>query len=221
MKAGIATINFRTWQVREGNRLYHEGAQALSNTELLAHVIRDQSIAEKLMERFGCLSAIADASIDELKEVNGVGDALAEILQSGFEFGRRVLSERNGSDQIGSPGDVYRLVAEDMRMLLQEQLRVIILNTKNHVIKIETVFIGTLDAATVHPREIFKTAIRASATSIIIVHNHPSGVPEPSGSDTALTRQLKSAGELMQIPMLDHIIIGDGRYFSCKEEGMM
>jgi len=116
MKAGISTINFRTWKIREGNRLYNEGAQALSNTELLAHIIRDQSIAEKLMEHFGCLSAIADASIDELKEVNGVGDALAETIQ---------------------------------------------------------------------------------------------------------TRQLKEAGELMQIPILDHIIVGDGRYFSCKEEGIM
>lgn len=210
-------MNFKTWQIREGRRLYNGGAHLLSNTELVAHIIRDRRVAENLMEQFKCLSKIADASIDELKQIDGVGDAIAETLISGFEFGRRILSEQNETDCIVNPGDVYRLLGADMKMLQQEQLRVILLNTKKYVLKIETVFIGTLDASTVHPREIFKTAIRASAASIIIVHNHPTGNPKPSVDDTILTRQLKRAGELMRIPVDDHIIIGRDGYYSYTE----
>lgn len=210
-------MNFKTWQIREGRRLYNGGAHLLSNTELVAHIIRNRRVAENLMEQFKSLSKIADASIDELKQVDGVGDAIAETLISGFEFGRRILSEQNETDRIVSPGDVYQLLGADMKMLQQEQLRVILLNTKKYVLKVETVFIGTLDASAVHPREIFKAAIRASAASIIIVHNHPAGDPTPSIQDTILTRQLKRAGELMRIPVDDHIIIGRDGYYSYTE----
>lgn len=214
-------MNFKTWQIREGSRLYNRGVQVLSNTEPLAHIVRSWSVAEELMKKFGyCLSTVADASIDELKEVNSVGDTIAETLQSSFEFGRQVLSERNETDRIVKPGDVYRLLSADMKMLKQEQLRVILLNTKKYVLKIETIFVGTLDTSAVHPREIFKAAIRASAASIIIVHNHPAGDPTPSVQDTILTRQMKQAGELMRIPVDDHVIIGANDFYSYTKENI-
>jgi len=211
-------LPFKKWQIREGNRLYSKGATHLSDTELLAHIVRDQNIAEELMRHFGSIDAIGDASIDELKKVDGVGNALAEVIVTSLEFGRRALQSRD-FDTIMGPENVYNLLKDEMKMLCQEEMRVVILDNRNHVRKIERVFVGTLDTTVIHPREIFKSAIRASAKSIILVHNHPSGNANPSVDDIRITKQLVEAGKLIEISVVDHIIITDGQYYSFKEGG--
>jgi DNA repair protein RadC len=213
-------IPFKQWQIREGNRLYSKGANQLSDTELLAHIVRDQDIAESLMRAFGSLDAIGDASIDELKQIDGIGDALAEVIITALEFGRRALKPHK-FDAINSPESICALLQDEMGMLLQEELRVLILDNQNHVKKIETLFIGTLDSSIVHPREVFKSAIRASAKHIILVHNHPSGKAAPSSDDIRVTRQLVEAGKLIEINVLDHIIITQDEHYSFKEYGQL
>jgi DNA repair protein RadC len=210
-------IPFKKWQIREGNRLYSKGANQLSDTELLAHIVRDQDIAESLMRNLGSLDAIADASIDELKQIDGIGDALAEVIVTALEFGRRALKPHE-FDTITSPETVCALLRDDMGRLHQEELRVLMLDNQNHVKKIDQVFVGTLDSAVIHPRDIFKSAIRASAKHIILVHNHPSGRAAPSSDDLRVTRQLVEAGKLIEIEVLDHIIITQDEHYSFKEQ---
>ena len=213
---------FRQWQLREGNVLYRAGTQHMSSTHLLAHLIRNQRLAEQLMEHFGDLVAVADASVVELKQVNGVGIATAETIKVAFELSRRLTQGTNGTKpRIYSPKDVYELLREEMIGLKQEILKVLLCDTKNQVEHVETVFVGSLNCSVIHPREIFKAAIRQSAASIIIAHNHPSGDPQPSKEDIHATKQLRKAGEHIQIPILDHVIIGDGSYVSLKEEGIL
>jgi len=217
---GIAPpkVSFKEWKVREGNRLYSVGAKQLGDTELLTHLVRDQNIAEALMRHFGSLESVACASIDELKQIDGIGSATAEVIVTALEFGRRALRKRDFG-KVSSPQSVDDLLRDEMKMLSQEEMRVLILDNQNHIKKIETVFVGTLDNITVHQREIFKSAIRASAKSIILVHNHPSGNPNPSAEDRYMTKELVEAGKLIGISVVDHIIITDGRYYSFKEEG--
>ena len=214
-------LSFKDWQLREGNRLYNYGRQSLSHTELLAHLIRSKETAERLLHHFGTLKAIADASIEELQTVDGVGEAIAEIISVAVEFGRRSRCLPDENVNLSSPEAVYDFVRDDMEELQQEHLKAILLNTKNNVIKVETIFIGTLDSSVIHPREIFKTAIRASAASIIALHNHPAGNPSPSTADISITRQLMKAGEVIGIALYDHIIVGKGRYVSLKEQGII
>lgn len=211
-------LPFKKWQLREGNRLYSKGAKQLGDTELLTHLVRDQNIAEALMRHFGSLESVACASIDELKQIDGIGNSTAEVIVVALEFGRRALRKRD-FDKISSPQSVDDLLRDEMKMLFQEEMRVLILDNQNHIKKIETVFVGTLDTTVIHPREIFKSAIRASAKSIILVHNHPSGNANPSVDDIRITKQLVEAGKLIEISVIDHIIITDGRYYSFKEGG--
>jgi len=173
--AGVS-LSFKDWQLREGHRLYQYGRQLLSDAELLAHLIRNRELAEKLLDYHGSLQAIADASIEELKLISGVGDATAEIISVAFELGRRNLRQLKDKVNMSSPDIVYQALRDEMVDLKQEHLKVIPLTTGNDVIKIETVFIGTLNCSIIHSRAIFRTAIRASAASIILAHNHPSGV---------------------------------------------
>ncbi len=214
-------IPFKKWQIREGNRLYCKGANQLGDTELLAHIVRDQDIAESLMRHLGSLEDIADASIDELKQIDGVGNALAEVIITALEFGRRALRVRNFDTAVSTPQIIFDLLKDEMGMLHQEEMRVLHLDIKNQIRKIETVFVGTLDCTVIHPREIFRSAIRASAKSIILVHNHPSGNPLPSSDDHRITKQFAEAGNIVEIPVLDHIIITKERYFSFKEEDIL
>jgi DNA repair protein RadC len=211
-------VSFKEWKVREGNRLYSVGAKQLSDTELLAHLVRDQNIAEALMRHFSSLEGMACASIDELKQIDGIGSATAEVIVAALEFGRRALRKRD-FDKVSSPQSVDDLLRDEMKMLSQEEMRILILDNQNQIKKIETVFVGTLDNITVHQREIFKSAIKASAKSIILVHNHPSGNAEPSAEDRHITKELVKAGKLIGISVIDHIIITEGRYYSFKEGG--
>ena len=199
------------------------GAQSLSNAELLAILLRTGiaglsalDLATTILAQFQTLDEIAAAGIGELSQIKGMGQSLAA-----FELGRRLqVSEVLQQGRVSSPGKVAELVMPRLRFLKQEHFLVIHLNTKNRVLAIETISVGTLDSSLVHPREVFRTAIKNSSASLILVHNHPSGEPYPSNEDLNITRRLKESGELLGIPILDHIIIGGNKYISLREEGL-
>lgn len=162
------------------------------------------------------LKAISKASIQELSKV--IGRNNATLLLASLEFYRKTSLYQEEEYFITSPEDVARLLMDEMKHYKREVFKIILLDTKNRVIKIETISIGILDASIVHPREIFYAAIRETASSIIMVHNHPSGNPSPSSQDVSISKNVADAGRIMNIEVMDHIIIGDGRYTSLKEK---
>jgi len=198
-------------------RIYHSGASSLSNLELLTSLIRDPKAAYKLITYYdNDLHSIGLAGIDQLAKIKGIGRAKAEIIKASFEFSQRAQVVKKESVIVGEAKDVADLVMPQMRHLDQEHLKVVSLNNKNKVLAVSTVFIGTLDASLVHPREVFKEALRRTAKSIILVHNHPSGNPEPSREDVDITKRIVQTGKVLGIEMLDHIIIGNGEYISMR-----
>jgi len=214
-------LSFHDWQIREGDVLYRCGVSQMSTTHLLAHLLRDQLLAERLLAHFGNLAAVSDASVVELRQIKGVGVSTAETIKVAFELSKRFLvRESVKKTQVYSPREIYLLLRDEMYGLQQEVLKALMLDTKNNITHIETVFVGALNCSFIHPREIFKVAIRQSAASVIICHNHPSGDPTPSKEDIQTTKEIVKAGDYIQIPVLDHVIIGDG-YVSLKEEGML
>ncbi|OUM96093.1 MAG: hypothetical protein A9Z00_07045 [Thermobacillus sp. ZCTH02-B1] len=214
---------------RPRERMMVDGAEALSDAELLAILLRTGTrnesavhLANRILRECGGLRNLVDMSISELTRIRGVGPAKAVQLRAGIELGRR-LARRAASDRpaIRKPEDAAKLVMEDLRSELQEHFVCLFLNTKNQVLARETLFVGTLNASLVHPREVFRAAIKRGCASIICIHNHPSGDPTPSPEDISLTRRLHEAGSLIGIDVLDHIIIGDGRFVSLKEQGYL
>lgn len=215
---------------RPRERLMRLGPEALSNPELLAILIgsgtNDQS-AISLARRLLALDErgvayLADCQPEELAHVKGMGIAKICRIFSAIELGKRLASRRKESrTQILGAEDVSRLLMEEMRYLKKEHFRALLLNVKNEVIMIDQVAVGGLSSAKVHPREVFANAIRKSASSVILVHNHPSGDPKPSQKDVELTDRLQAAGEILGIEVLDHVIIGDGVYSSLKERFFM
>lgn len=213
---------------RPRERLMKFGADALSTGELLGILLgtgtRSQTavtLGNRLMTQFGGLRGLVTCDIHEFMSVEGIGLAKAARLEAALELGKRVaaLGSSDGTI-IRSPGDVAALVMPSMRYLKKEYFKSILLTTKNEVMDICTVSVGTLDASLVHPRELFKDAIKRSCAAVILVHNHPSGDPYPSPEDIRLTRRLREAGTLLGIKVLDHIIVGDGRYVSFQEMGL-
>ncbi|GMX66494.1 MULTISPECIES: RadC family protein [Paenibacillus] len=212
---------------RERMMLY--GAQALSNAELLAILLRTGTyqesavhVAQRLLLECGGLRMLTDMSMEQLTEIKGIGEAKALQIQAGIELGRRLArSTMNETVTIRSPQDVAALLMEDLRYLQKEHFVCLFLNTKNHVIGQETLSMGSLNASIVHPREVFRAAIKRSSASIVCAHNHPSGDPTPSPEDVEITKRLVQAGEIVGIDVLDHIVIGDKRYVSLKELGFM
>ncbi len=215
---------------RPRERLLFHGPAPLADAELLAILLRTgtgsetaHALAQRLLATFGDLRGLAQASHEELVRIRGIGPVKAVELHAAFELGRRLY--RNGvrerSTSIRLPRDVAELMMPEMRHLTQEHFICLFLNTKNQVIGKQTVFVGSLDASIVHPREVYKEAIKRSCASIICLHNHPSGDPTPSQEDIAVTRTLRDVGELVGIALLDHLIIGDGRYISLKEQGYL
>jgi len=210
---------------RPRERLEKFGSESLSDSELLAIMLRTgarnlsaSDLAKRLLQRFDGLRAIASASLEELCELDGIGKAKAIQIKAAFEIGRRFSRARkDNSGQILTSEDVKNLVWDDMHTKTQEEFRILLLDTKNRLIRDEKVTVGILDASIVHPREVFKSAIKSSAASVIIVHNHPSGDPTPSRDDVSTTRRLREAGELVGISVLDHVIIGEGTYYSFKD----
>jgi DNA repair protein RadC len=215
-------------ELRPRERLLEAGPSALSDGELLGLLFgigsREKTAVElagEVISEADGLHGLYDVSVHELTQINGIGEAKACKILAAVELGRRIGRVRNpGRPMISSPADVERLLRGRIANLDRENFVVVLLNTKNEVIETSTVSIGTLGASLVHPREVFKPAVRASAASVILVHNHPSGKVEPSQEDREVTRRLGEAADILGIEVLDHVIVGDG-YFSMKEHGML
>ena len=211
------------------SRGYLRGFGRIADTELLALVIgrlaarSTLSVAQELVERYGDLAGLGEARIEELLSFPGIGKAGAFRVKASFELGRRSLVEGKERTvrKVRCPEDVASLLIPEMKGLDREHFKAVLLNTKNGILKIVTVAIGSLNAALVHPREIFKEAVVASAAGVIIVHNHPTGNPEPSREDTDLTVRFARCGELMGIDLVDHIIIGGDGFVSMRERGLV
>ncbi len=213
---------------RPRERLAHLGAQSLSTAELLAILLRvgvagenAVQVGQRLLGTFGGLLGLHRLSFDELCNQHGIGEAKAAQIKAAIELGRRLsLESPEERPMINSPADAAALVVYEMSALEQEHLRVILLDTRNRVLEIVEVYKGSVNSSQVHVGELFKAAIRRNAASLIIVHNHPSGDPTPSPDDVAVTRAALQAGKLLDVPVLDHMVIGQGRWVSLKERGL-
>ncbi|WP_048130319.1 MULTISPECIES: DNA repair protein RadC [unclassified Methanosarcina] len=213
---------------RPRERLIKNGPEALSNAELLGIVLRTGSREENVVSLCGrilseySIKQLSLANVSRLTQVKGVGKAKATQIAAVFELARRLETfVEEPKRKICSPKDVYTLMYPKMREQKKEKFITLYLDTKNQILKEEVVSIGSLNASIVHPREVFKLALLESSASVIMVHNHPSGDPSPSREDIMVTEKLVEGGKLLGIDILDHIIIGDGRYVSLKDEGFV
>jgi len=211
---------------RPRERLENLGAQALSSAELIAILLRvgvrgegAVAVGQRLLTTFGGITGLHQASFEEIIAQHGVGEAKAAQIKAAIELGRRLtLESPDEKPSISSPSDVAALIQYEMSGFEQEHLRVLYLNTRNRVQAWEDVYRGSLNQSQVRVGEIFKGAIRRNAAAIILAHNHPSGDPSPSADDLVITRAIIAAGQLLDIEVLDHVIIGRGRYISMKEK---
>ncbi len=214
---------------RPRERFLHYGREALSNKELLAIILRTGTqsmnvldMSTEILKRFDSIRAINACSVKDLTSIRGLGPTKAIQVLSALELGKRLYEEQfNKNDMLNSPEVVYAFMRPKVEMEEQENFYVLYLDTKAKLIKAVKLFVGTLSSAIVHPREIFKHAVKLSAASLIIVHNHPSGDPNPSHSDIDITKMIEKNGHLMDIQLMDHIIVGKGKYYSFKEHGKM
>lgn len=214
---------------RPRERLKALGVEVLSVRELVALVIGTggpasgtMEVAEDLISGLSSVRDLAGASVEKLARTNGVGLAKACRLKAAIELGRRVLKASRGEVRtIRCPEDAAGLVIDDMKNLDREHFAVMLLDSKNAVISIERVSVGTVNSSIVHPREVLKPALEKSATSIILVHNHPTGNVSPSREDIMITRRFEKCGRILGIEVIDHIIVGDGNYRSMRESGYL
>ncbi len=209
---------------RPRERLLKHGAQSLTDAQLLAIILRTGSNGKTVMEtaiellnKFGGLKGIEEASINALQSIAGVGIAKIAQIKASFELGRRLLSQPAQEKIFNSANLVYNYLYPKLNGLKKEVFITLLLDTKLKLIKEIKVSEGILTQTLIHPREIFKEAVKESAYAVIVVHNHPSGDPAPSEQDVEITKKLKKASEILEISLLDHVIIGSGRYFSMKE----
>lgn len=213
---------------RPRERLIRNGPESLSNAELLGIILRTGSreenvisLCSRILKEYN-IKQLSLANVSRLTQVHGVGKAKAAQIAAVFELARRLETFiEEPKRKICSPKDVYSLMYPKMREQKKEKFITLYLDTKNQVLKEEVVSIGSLNASIVHPREVFKSALLESSASVIMVHNHPSGDPSPSREDIMVTEKLVEGGKLLGIDILDHIIIGDGRYVSLKDEGFV
>lgn len=215
---------------RPREKLILRGAQNLSEAELLAILLRTGSknesvieVAQKLLIEFGNLAVLASKSVEEIIKIKGIGKDKAAALVAAFELVRRIefKSKWYSNKKISSPGDVAELYIPLLRDELQEKFYIVCLSSSNRIIKHELLFVGTLNASLVHPREIFKTALANDSANIILMHNHPSGQPEPSHEDISITRKIVEAGKILEIQIFDHIIIAGNSYTSFVEKRLL
>jgi DNA repair protein RadC len=205
---------------RPRERFISHGPDALSDAELLAIILQKGSkeenvidMSNKLLARYG-IDKLADLSLKEMQEIKGIGPAKAMQIKSILEFSKRVKVKSLKKKPLKNGQDVFDYASPKLSGLKQEHFMAILLDTKNHVINDQIISIGTLNSSIIHPRDIFKSAIKESANAIILVHNHPSGDPEPSEEDKATTEKIMQVGELMGIKILDHVIIGNNSHYS-------
>jgi DNA repair protein RadC len=228
---------------RPREKLAARGPDALSDAELIAILLRTGveganaiEVAAKLIKEFGSLGTLSRCSVKELARIKGIGLAKGTQLAAAFGLGRRrgggrvlgrrLARETFAREKVDSPARVYELLGAEMRALHRESLRLILLDTRYHLMRVEEISSGSVNESIAHPRDVFRPALIYSAFAVVVVHNHPSGDPTPSQADHALTRRLREAAELLQIKLLDHIIIGapaEGQlpYFSFKEMGVL
>ncbi|MDF2606722.1 MAG: repair protein RadC [Bacillales bacterium] len=214
---------------RPREKVLNYGFSSLSNAELIAILLRTGTrkessiqIANKLLIQLNGLKNILHTTLEEITSIKGIGPTKAVQLLTAIELGKRInQSSKDDKYTIRSPHDCADYLKCEMSTLRQEHFVCLYLNTKNQVISKQTVFIGSLNSSIVHPREVFNTAIRKSAASVICAHNHPSGDPTPSKEDIDVTKRLVECGKIIGIELLDHIIIGDDTYVSLKEKGYL
>ena len=220
------TIKELPEEERPREKLLKYGAEKLSNAELLALIIRTGNrektairLARDLLTRAGGLTSLNDLSVEEMKRIKGIGLAKGSQIRAVVELSKRLFASTGETKiNVKNPRDVINLVMPDLRYASQEIFKLILLDVKNQVIAVPEISRGCLTGSSAHPRDVFREAIRRSSAALILVHNHPSGIPEPSSQDIEITRRLFEAGELMGIQVLDHIIVGDGQFVSLKEK---
>lgn len=213
---------------RPRERLAALGPQALTNAELLAILLRvgvqgenAVEVGQRLLKKFSGLGGLHRAPFKELMDQHGMGEAKASQIKAAIELGRRLtLESPEEKPTINSPADAAALVQYDMSALEQEHLRVMLLDRRNRVLEIVEVYKGSVNSSQVRVGELFKEAVRTNASAIIVVHNHPSGDPTPSPDDVAVTRAIVQAGKLLDVDVLDHLVIGQGKWVSLKERGL-
>lgn len=227
------TIHELPEEDRPREKLAAKGAGALSDSELIAILLRTGmqganaiEVARALLAEYKTLGALSRCSVREIAKIKGIGMAKAVQLAAAFGLGARLARETLSKQKIDAPELVYDLLGPEMRALHKESLRIILLDTRYHLLRIEEISLGSVNESIAHPREIFRPALIYSAYAIIVAHNHPSGDPSPSEADHRLTRRLAEAAQLLQINLLDHIIIGSPDnnrtpYFSFKEAGVL
>ena len=213
---------------RPRERLEHHGAQALSNGELLAIILRTGvggesvlDLARRLLVKYGGLPGLARAGFGELAQERAMGAAKTAQVLAAFELSKRLLiASPEERPQITSPADAANLLLPEMELLEQEQLRTLLLDTKHHVLECNTLYQGNVNSSVIRVAEVFRQAVRLNCVAIIVAHNHPSGDPTPSPDDVRVTEQIVQAGKLLDIEVLDHLVIGRQRYVSLKERGL-
>ena len=214
---------------RPRERLARLGPEALRDAELLAVLFRTGTrdagavaLAEGVIRHFGDLRGVARASIEELQQVKGLGAVKAIEIKAALELGKRLVVHTNRDrTRIKTAEDVSELLMTHYKECEQEEFKALLLNTKNEVLKTVEVSRGGLDAAIALPRDVFRQAVREGASAVVVCHNHPSGDPEPSRDDVALTKRLREAAQVLGLRLLDHVVFGDGRYVSLEERGLM
>lgn len=226
----ITTIKELPEEERPREKLKRFGTDYLSNSELLAILIGTGTkassalmLANKIIsiEKNG-IGFLKDCTIEDLSSVSGIGLAKSSQIVAAIELGKRISTMPSEAKlNISKPECVAKLFMEEMRYLKKEFFKVLLLNTKNEIISIEETSVGNLNSSIVHPREVFAAAIKKSAASIILVHNHPSGNPNPSKVDIETTLRLVEAGKILGILVVDHLVIGDGTYVSLQEKMLM
>ncbi len=222
------TIHELPTSERPRERLQHHGVAALSNSELLAIILRTGvggesvlDLSTRLLVTYKGLGGLARASFGQLAQERGLGMAKTAQIQAAFELGRRLLIASPGErPQISSPADAANLLLPEMGLLEQEELRTLLLDTKHRVLDSPTVYKGNVNTSVVRVAELFREAVRINCVAMIAAHNHPSGDPTPSPDDVRVTEQIVQAGKLLDIEVLDHLVIGRQRYVSLKERGL-
>jgi DNA repair protein RadC len=218
---------------RPREKLMKQGASTLSESELIAILLRTGTVganaidvARELLMKYQSLTSLSRRGPKEIAEVKGIGLAKALQLAAAFELGKRLAQENPSRGKLDTPDLVYDLLGPEMRMLSKESLRVILLDSRLRLLRVEEISLGSISECIAHPREVFRPALIHSAFAVILAHNHPSGDPTPSASDVQMSRRMADSAKILQIRLLDHVIIGspdDGRlpYYSFKAAGVL